>query len=160
MQMRQPVINRGSAEDMAIDMDAIRAQQRELNEVSDEIRAVKRKLMQYQESLDDGWKSVEIKGIDAVIADIIRRLSCLAGDLEDLGHDVAVTGEEIRAEEEARRRAEEEARRRAEEEARRRAEEEAQRRAEEEAQRRAAEEAQRSAAASRVKKKEGRLWLR
>lgn len=137
---------------MAIDMDAVRAQQREFSGVSDEILTIKRKLTRYQESLDDGWRSVEVKGIDSCLEDIIRRLGRLAGDLEDLGHDVMGAGEEIRAEEEARRRAEEEARRRAEEEARRRAEEEARRRAEEEAQRRAA--------ASKTKKRGIWSWLR
>lgn len=146
---------------MAIDMDAVRAQQREFNGVSDEILTIKRKLMRYQESLDDGWKSVEVKGIDSCLEDTIRRLNRLAKDLEDLGHDVAVTGEEIRGEEEARRRAEEEARRRAEEEARRcAAEEEARKRAEEEARRQAEEEAQRIAAASKAIKKGIWSWLR
>lgn len=153
---------------MAIDMDAVRAQQREFNGVSDEILTIKRKLMRYQESLDDGWKSVEVKGIDSCLEDIIRRLNRLAKNLEDLGHDVAVAGEEIRGEEEARRRAEEAARRRAEEETRRRAEEETRRRAEEEARKRAEEEAHRQAeeaaqkiaAASKAIKKGIWSWLR
>ena len=96
---------------MAIDMDAVRAQQRELNMVSDEVSSVKRRLNRHQEALDAAWKSAEIKGIDSAIEDIVRRLNRLAGDLEDLGHDVMVTGEEIRAEEEAAEAAEQEARR-------------------------------------------------
>lgn len=96
---------------MAIDIEAVRAQQRELNMVSDEVSSVKRRLKRHQEALDDAWKSAEIRGIDSAIEDIVRRLNHLAGDLEDLGHDVMVTGEEIRAEEEAVEAAEEEARR-------------------------------------------------
>lgn len=86
---------------MAIDIEAVRVQQRELNMVSDEISVVKRKLKCYQETLDDAWKSVEIRGIDVAIEDIVHKLSRLSGDLEDLGHDVMVTGEEIKEEEEA-----------------------------------------------------------
>lgn len=86
---------------MAIDIEAVRAQQRELNMVSDEIASVKRKLKRHQEALDDAWKSVEIRGIDSAIEDIIYRLNRLSGDLEDLGHDVMAAGEEIKAEEEA-----------------------------------------------------------
>ena len=86
---------------MAIDIETVRAQQRELNMVSDEVSSVKRKLKHYQESLDNAWKSAEIKGIDLAIEEIVRRLNRLAGDLEDLGHDVMLTGEEIKAEEEA-----------------------------------------------------------
>lgn len=86
---------------MAIDIETVRAQQRELNMVSDEVSSVKRRLKCHQESLDDAWKSAEIKGIDLAIEEIVRRLSRLAGDLEDLGHDVMLTGEEIKAEEEA-----------------------------------------------------------
>lgn len=113
---------------MAIDIETVRAQQRELNMVSDEVSSVKRRLKCHQESLDDAWKSAEIKGIDLAIEEIVRRLSRLAGDLEDLGHDVMLTGEEIKAEEEAaaaearRLAAEAEARRIAAEEARRAAE--------------------------------------
>lgn len=102
---------RSREKNMAIDIEAVRAQQRELNMVSDEVSSVKRRLNRHQESLDDAWRSAEIKGIDAAIEDIVRRLNRLAGDLEDLGHDVMVTGEEIRAEEEAAEAAEEEARR-------------------------------------------------
>lgn len=86
---------------MAIDMEAVRAQQRELNMVSDEVASVKRRLNRHQEALDDAWKSIEIKGLDAAIEDVVRRLNRLARDLEDMGHDVMVTGEEIKAEEEA-----------------------------------------------------------
>lgn len=95
---------------MAIDIEAVRAQQRELNMVSDEVSSVRRRLERHQETLDDAWKSAEVKGIDSAIEDIVRRLNRLAGDLEDLGHDVMVTGEEIKEEEEeeARRLAEEE----------------------------------------------------
>lgn len=96
---------------MAIDIEAVRAQQRELNMVSDEVSSVKRRLKRHQEALDDAWKSAEIKGIDSAIEDIVRRLNHLAGDLDDLGHDVMATGEEIRTEEEALEAAEEEARR-------------------------------------------------
>lgn len=83
---------------MEIDMEAVRAQQREFNRVSDEILSVKRKMERYQELLDEAWKSTGIKGVDCAIEDIVRRLNRLAGDLEELGHDVIVTGEEIRAE--------------------------------------------------------------
>lgn len=83
---------------MAIDMEAVRAQQRELNMVSDEVLFVKRKLKRHQDSLDDVWKSAEIRGIDLAIEDVVRRLSRLAGDLEDLGHDIMVTGMEVRDE--------------------------------------------------------------
>lgn len=92
---------------MAIDIEAVRAQQRELNMVSDEVSSVKRKLMRHQDALDDAWRSAEIKGIDSVIEEIIRRMNHLAVDLEDLGHDVMVTGQEIKAEEEAAAAAEE-----------------------------------------------------
>lgn len=161
-----------------MDMDAVRAQQRELSGVSDEILTIKRRLMRYQEALDDGWKSVEVKGIDSCLRDTIQRLNRLTGDLEDLEYDVAATGEEIRAEEEMRRRAEEEARRweeemqkrteeearRREEEARKRAEEEARRSTEEEARKREEEtqrqEAQRRAAANKAKKWGIWSWLR
>lgn len=94
---------------MAIDIEAVRAQQRELNMVSDEVASVKRRLTRHQEALDEAWRSAEIKGLDSAIEDIVRRLNRLAGDLEDLGHDVMVTGEEIKAEEEAALAAEEEA---------------------------------------------------
>ncbi|MCM1056109.1 MAG: hypothetical protein NC517_00655 [Firmicutes bacterium] len=68
--------------------------------VSDEILSVKRRLNRHRESLDDAWKSAEIKGIDSVIEDIVRRLNRLAGDLDDLGHDCLAAGEEIKAERE------------------------------------------------------------
>lgn len=84
---------------MAIDIDTVRAQQRELNRVSDEVLSVKRKLKRHQEILDDAWKSAEIKGIDLAIEEIVRRLNRLSGDLDDLAHDVMVTGKEIKAEE-------------------------------------------------------------
>lgn len=124
---------------MAIDIETVRSQQRELNMVSDEVSSVRRKLKHHQETLDDAWRSPEMKGIDLAIEEILRRLNRLAGDLEDLGHDVMVTGEEIKAEEEAA--AAEEARRiaAAAEEARRRAAAEA---AAEETRRRAAAEAE------------------
>lgn len=96
---------------MAIDIEAVRAQQRELNMVSDEVSAIKRRLNRHRETLDDAWKSAEIKGIDSAMEDLVRRLNRMTGDLEDLGHDVMVTGEEIRAEEKAAQAAEEEARR-------------------------------------------------
>lgn len=86
---------------MAIDIEAVRAQQRELNMVSDEVLSVKRKLMRHQDALDDAWKSTEIRGIDSAIEEIVRRMNRLARNLEDLGHDVMVTGQEIKAEEEA-----------------------------------------------------------
>lgn len=86
---------------MAIDMEAVRARQRELNAVSDEISSVKRRLKRHRDMLDAAWKSPEIRGIDSAIEDIVRRLKRLSGDLEDLGHDILVTGEEIMAEEEA-----------------------------------------------------------
>ena len=86
---------------MAIDIEVVRAQQRELNVVSDEVSSVKRRLKRYQETLDDAWKSAGIKGMDSAIEDMIYRLNRLAGDLEDLGHDIMATGEEIKAEEEA-----------------------------------------------------------
>lgn len=86
---------------MAINIEAVRAQQRELNMVSDEISSVKRKLMRHQDALDGAWKSSEIRGIDSVIEELVRRMNRLAGELEDLGHDVMRTGEEIKAEEEA-----------------------------------------------------------
>lgn len=86
---------------MAINMEAVRAQQRELNMVSDEISSVKRKLIRHQETLDDAWRSAEIKGIDSAMEELLHRLKRLAGDLEDLGYDVLRTGEEIKAEEEA-----------------------------------------------------------
>lgn len=85
---------------MTIDIEALRAQQRELNMVSDEVSAVKRKLKRHQEALDDAWKSTEIKGIDIAIEEVFRKLNRLVGDLEDIGHDVMVVGEEIKAEEE------------------------------------------------------------
>ena len=96
---------------MAIDIETVRAQQRELNMVSDEVSSVKRRLNRHQEALNDAWKSAEIKGIDAAIEDVVRRLNRLAGDLEDMGHDVMVAGEEIKAEEEAAEAEAEEARR-------------------------------------------------
>lgn len=85
---------------MAIDREAVRAQQRELNRVSDEVLSVKRKLKRHQNLLDDAWKSAEIKGIDSAIEEAVRQLNRLAGDLEDLGHDVMAAGEEISCEEE------------------------------------------------------------
>lgn len=84
---------------MAIDIETVRAQQRELNMVSDEVLSVKRKLKRHQELLDDAWKSGEIKGLDFAIEEITRRLNRLAGDLEELGHDVMAAGEEIKGEE-------------------------------------------------------------
>lgn len=85
---------------MAIDIEVVRAQQRELNMVSDEVLCVKRKLKRHQDLLDDVWKSTEIKGIDLAIEEIVCRLNRLAGDLEDLGHDIMAAGEESRGEEE------------------------------------------------------------
>ena len=85
---------------MAIDIDAARAQQRELNMVADEVAYVKRRLQRHQETLDAAWKSPEIKGMDAVIEELIRRLNRLSGELENLGHDVMVTAQEIKTEEE------------------------------------------------------------
>ncbi len=85
---------------MAIDIEAVRAQQRELNMVSDELSSVKRKLMRHQDALDDAWKSAEIRGINSAMEDIVYRLNRLSGELEDLGHDIMAAGEEILAEEE------------------------------------------------------------
>ena len=134
---------------MAIDLDAIRAQQRELNMISDEVASTKRKLILYKDSLDAAWKSNEIKGIDNAVEDVVRRLNRLTKDLEDLGHDVMTAGDEIRQEEEAARRAAEEKRQR--EEAARRAEEE--RRQREEATKRMEEE-ERQEAARRAEEEE------
>lgn len=87
--------------DMAINMEAVRAQRRELNMVSDEVFFVKRRLMRHQEILDAAWQSTEIKGIDSAMEELLHKLKCLAGDLEDLGYDVLRTGVEIKAEAEA-----------------------------------------------------------
>lgn len=107
---------------MAIDIEAVRAQQRELNMVSDEISSVKRKVQLHQNALDDAWKSYEIKGIDSRLEDIVYRLNRLSDELDNLGHDVMAVGEEIKAEEEAERaRIEAEERARAEAEERERA---------------------------------------
>lgn len=86
---------------MAIDIEAVRAQQRELNMVSDEISSAKRKLKRHREALDSAWKSVERRGLDSSIDDIVYRLNRLSGNLEDLAHDIMVTGEEIKREEES-----------------------------------------------------------
>lgn len=86
---------------MAIDIEAVRAQQRELNMAADELSFVKRRMKRHRDLLDEAWKSAEIRGIDSAIEDAVRRLNRLAGDLEDLGHDVMVTGIELKAEEEA-----------------------------------------------------------
>lgn len=96
---------------MAIDIETVRAQQRELNKMSDGVLSVKRKLVCYQEALDDAWKSAEIKGIDSAMEEIICRLNRLSGMMENLGHDIMVTGEEIRAEEETAKAEAERARR-------------------------------------------------
>lgn len=96
---------------MAIDIETVRAQQRELNKMSDGVLSVKRRLACYQEVLDDAWKSAEVRGIDSAIGDIICRLKRLSGMLENLGHDIMVTGEEIRAGEEAAKAEAERARR-------------------------------------------------
>ncbi|MCM1221654.1 MAG: hypothetical protein NC548_44965 [Lachnospiraceae bacterium] len=86
---------------MTIDIEAVRAQQRELYMVSDEVSSVKRRLKRHQEALNDAWKSAEMKGLDRTIEEIVCRLNRLAGDLEDMGHDVMAAGEEIQTEEEA-----------------------------------------------------------
>ncbi len=84
---------------MAIDMEVVRTQQRELNMVSEEVSSVKRRLNCYQKVLDDAWKSNGIKGIDSAIEEILYRLNRMAKDLEDLGHDILMTGEEVRIQE-------------------------------------------------------------
>ena len=86
---------------MAIDVEAARARQRELNMVSDEVASVKRKTMRHKETLDSAWRSTEIRGIDTALEDVIYRLNRLSTELQELGHDVLVTAEEIREEEEA-----------------------------------------------------------
>lgn len=68
--------------------------------ISDELSSVKHRLKAHQELLDNAWKGIEINGIDSAIEDIIRRLNRISGNLEDLGHDIMATGEEIKAEEE------------------------------------------------------------
>ncbi|MCM1538613.1 MAG: hypothetical protein NC254_09455 [bacterium] len=83
---------------MAIDIETIRLHQRELNKVSDEIAFVRRKLKGYQGALDEAWKSAEIRGMDFAIEDITRQLNRITRALEDLGHDVIVTGEELERE--------------------------------------------------------------
>lgn len=84
---------------MAIDMEAVRAQQRELNIAADEMILIKHRMSRHREALDEAWKSAEIKGLDTAIEDVVRRLGRLSGDLEDLGRDVLITGEEIETEE-------------------------------------------------------------
>ncbi|MBD5532357.1 MAG: hypothetical protein HDQ98_09170 [Lachnospiraceae bacterium] len=86
---------------MAIDIENVILQQRELNRVSDEVLYVKRRLRLYQELLDEAWKGIEKKGIDRTIEEILRRLNRISEELEELGHDVMVTGGEIKIEEEA-----------------------------------------------------------
>ncbi|MCM1103357.1 MAG: hypothetical protein NC409_04545 [Clostridium sp.] len=83
---------------MAIDIETIRLHQRELNKVSDEIAFAGRKLKGYQSALDEAWKSAEIRGMDFAIEDITRQLNRITRALEDLGHDVIVTGEELERE--------------------------------------------------------------
>ena len=101
---------------MAIDIEAGRAQQRELNMISDEITFAKRKVQLHQIALDDAWKSYEIRGIDSYLEDVVYRLNRLADELNNLGLDVMAVGEEIRAEEEATERAIKGAEERAQEE--------------------------------------------
>ena len=101
---------------MAIDIEAVRAQQRELNMISDEITSAKRKVQLHQIALDDAWKSYEIRGIDSYLEDVVYRLNRLADELNNLGHDVMTVGEQIRAEEEAAERARKEAEERTQEE--------------------------------------------
>lgn len=84
---------------MAVDMEAVRLQQRELNMVSDEIHSINHKLKCHQETLMDAWKSQERNGIDQALDGIVYRMNRLSQDLVDLGHDVIAVGEELQQEE-------------------------------------------------------------
>lgn len=85
---------------MAVDLEAVRQQQRELNMVSDEIRSINNRIKRHQSALMDAWKSSERNGLDQALSGIIYRMNRLSQSLVELGHDVIVTGEEINEEEE------------------------------------------------------------
>ncbi|MCM1026245.1 MAG: hypothetical protein NC432_07400 [Roseburia sp.] len=69
-----------------------------MNRISDEVSAVKRRVNRHRETLDEAWKSAEVSGMDSAIEEIARRLNRLSNDLDDLSHDILITGQEIEAE--------------------------------------------------------------
>lgn len=80
---------------MAIDLDVIRVQQKELDMVADEMLLAKRKMLRYKDAIDSAWKSSEVRGMDAAIEDVAYRLNRLSIKLGDLSTDVMLAAQEI-----------------------------------------------------------------
>lgn len=80
---------------MAIDLDVIRAQQKELDMVADEMLLAKRKILRYKDAVDIAWKSSEVRGMDAAMDDVVYKLNRLSAKLNDLSMDVMVAAQEI-----------------------------------------------------------------
>lgn len=80
---------------MAIDLDVIRAQQKELDMVADEMLLAKRKILRYKDAVDIAWKSSEVRGMDVAMDDVVYKLNRLSAKLNDLSMDVMVAAQEI-----------------------------------------------------------------
>lgn len=100
---------------MAIDMEAVLQQKRELSEISGDIVSLRRSLATYEDDISSAWQGREVAGVTAGIDAVIRLLNSISEELDDIGRDMVSEAQEIQAEE--KRKAEEKAR--AEEEARR-----------------------------------------
>lgn len=80
-------------------MATVLACQKELNDASDETAALNRKMKLHAEDLSYAWQAREAQGIHVVMDALTRRLSQTAKELEELGHLVLITGQEILEEE-------------------------------------------------------------
>lgn len=85
---------------MQFDMEALYRQQKELHRASDDMTVIKRQLQMYQSELRQSWKSAEEKGVDDTVERTIQRMARLSARLDELGHQLIVTGEHIKEEEE------------------------------------------------------------
>lgn len=86
---------------MAIDVEASRIFQKELNIASDDAAMVKRRLMVCQDDVSHSWQAKEAKGIPYALEDLIGRMAWISAELEEIGHLIIVATEELVSEEAA-----------------------------------------------------------
>ena len=87
---------------MAINLEAIRAQQRELHKAADDAERVRRKIIVHREELYSAWRSKEEKSVDKTLEEIERNIAKIAKNMEDIGRRILITAEEIETEEAAK----------------------------------------------------------
>ena len=95
---------------MPIDIESVRNQKKDLDQISDDILQIRTRIIQYKGEFDLAWKSSEKNGIDLAVEEIVKRLKALSVNISEIGRDVLITGQEIRQEQldaEAAQRAEE-----------------------------------------------------